>query len=64
MKLKRDERRERLVYLLMRLDVERSLPGYRGGTFARHVRAAAERRWRAELAVRNKVAGINGIARQ
>lgn len=61
---KRDERRERLVYLLMRVDVERSLPGYRGGTFARQVRAAAERRWRAELAVRNKVAGIDGIARR
>lgn len=64
MKLTRDERRERLVYLLMRLDVERSLPGYRGGTLARHIRAAAERRWRAELALRNKVAGIDGIARR
>lgn len=61
---KRDERRERLVYLLMRVDVERSLPGYRGGTFAQQVRTSAERRWRAELALRNKVAGIDGIARR
>jgi len=60
----RDERRERLVYLLMRVDVERNLPGYRGGTLARHIRASAERRWRAELALRNKVAGIDGIARR